>query len=272
MRKFYGACSLALLLVAVAGPASARAIRIDFGNNFEFNGSSWPDSTANDDVNVENDETFEGSLGAHVPLTFGGTTFTDFCLSENGFFTLSATSGCGGIDDLAIQVLGNDWVSDASVSAILEGSVSFSTGGRIDRVSTVAPYSDAQAQDAIRFLWNNLLLSPSVGGDGIARSAFQALFFERSDGGFDLELNYGLIGDPGPFLGVQSISYGGTTLFDGAPPILQANNYVFSFVGDTFTVGGSTPPPPPTSVPEPQTLSLLLAGLALAALRRRRAR
>jgi hypothetical protein len=52
----------------------------------------------------------------------------------------------------------------------------------------------------------------------------------------------------------------------------MATDYRFSFVGETFTVGGT--PEPPNDVPEPETFSLLLAGfgtLALSALRRRRA-
>jgi hypothetical protein len=261
------ACSLSLVLAGVAQIASARPMLIDFGDNFDLNGSSWPNDTFDDQLNVENNGVANGSLGTYFNLSYGGTTFTNFCMSENGVFALSAASGCGQADDLVISVLGNDWVSDSTAFATNEGSVSFSTGGLID---LTAPYNQGEAQKVIRFLWNDLLLSPDVGGDGITRYGFQALFFERSDGGFDLQLNYGHLGNTDPFPGVQSITFGNTTLFEGAPPFLTANNYDFSFVGDTFTVGGT---PPQTSVPEPATLSLLSAGLGmlgLSALRRRR--
>src|SRR5689334_11267737 len=222
------ACALSLFLVCRM--ASAGPLRIDFGDNFALNGSSWPNDSFDDQVNVENNGVANGSLGTYFNLSFRGTTFTDFCLAENGVVTLSAQSGCGGANDLTVSVLANDWVSDSTAQATQQGSVSFSTGGLIDRA---APFNESEAQKTIRFLWNDLLLSPSVGGDGITTYGFQALFFERSDGGFDLELNYGHEGNTDQFLGVQSITYGNSVLFDGAPPILTANDYTFSFVGET---------------------------------------
>ena len=262
------ACSMSLILAMLAASeASARPLRIDFGDNFELSGSSWPNDTFDDNVDVENNGVFEGALaGAGFALSFGGATFSDFCFAENGVLTLSTQSACGGTNDLVISVLSNDWLSDATAPATAEGSVSFSTGGLIDRE---APFVESEAQRTVRFLWNNLLLSPAVGGNDIDRYGFQALFFERTDGGFDLELNYGDDFSPQQFLGVQSIAFGGSTLFEGSPPLLTAS-FSFSFVGDTFTVGSTTPPP---AVPEPGTLSLLLAGFGalVASVRRRRA-
>jgi len=258
--------SLSLILVGVSQVASARPLLIDFGDNFDTNGSSWPNDTFDDQLNVANDGVANGSLGTYFNLSFRGTTFTNFCIAENGTLALSAASGCGQANDLVISVLQNDWVSDPTAAATSEGSVSFSTGGLID---LVAPYNKDEAQKAIRFLWNDLLLSPNVGGDDFTRYGFQALFFERGDGGFDLQLNYGHGGNTDPFPGVQAITYGSSLLYDGAPPFLTATDYDFSFVGETFTVGGT----PPTTVPEPGTVSLLLAGfgtLALSTLRRRR--
>jgi hypothetical protein len=276
MHKKILASSLALILVTAAGTASARPLRIDFDDTvFDTNGSSWPNDTFDDNVDVSNDGVSDGSLGTYFELAFGGTTFTSFCLEEDGVVTLSAQAGCGGANDLVISVLGNDFLSDPSKPAtagggILNGggggSVSFSTGGLIDRQGTGTPptFDEAEAQRAIRFLWNGLPLESDPDGIGYG---FQAIFFERA-GGFDLELNYGFNGTD-PFPGVQSITFGGASLFAGTAPILTATDYFFSFVGDTFTVGGT----PPTSVPEPETFTLLLGGfatMALSALRRRR--
>jgi PEP-CTERM motif len=268
------ACSLSLVLATLlASEASARPLRIDFGSPFNADGTgaSWPDSF-NDNVNVEGNGVFNGSLaGAGFALSFGGADFSDFCLAEDGIVTLSTQSACGGTNDLVISVLANNWLSDATAAATSEGSVSYSEGGLID---LEAPFVESEAQRAIRFFWHDLLLSPAVGGDDIERFGFQALFLERAGGGFDLELNYGRDSGVQQFPGVQSITFGGSSLFDGTPPILTSS-FAFSFVGDVFTVGtGGGTTNPPTSVPEPGTLSMLLAGFCVlaAGLRRRQAR
>jgi len=267
------ACSLSLVLATfAASEASARPLRIDFGTGFNSDGtgSSWPDSF-DDNVDVQDGGVFNGSLaGAGFAPSFGGTTFSNFCLAEDGVVTLSAQAGCGGTTDLVISVLANDWVSDRTAQATSDGSVSYSGGGLLDRE---APFVETEAQKAFRFFWHGLSLSPAVGGDPFELFGFQALFLERSGGGFDLELNYGDDTAPQNFPGVQSITFGGSTLFEGTGNFLTAS-FAFSFVGETFTVGtGGGTTPPPVGIPEPGTLSLLLVGLGalVAGARRRRA-
>lgn len=250
-------CTLVGVLAAsAAGSAAARGILIDFNDFdpslFQITGQAWPNSS-DDGVDVRNDGTASGTLP--FGLLIGSTTFTAYCLSENGEISFAATGdacAAASSDSAVFSVLGADWVSSFDGFATNDGDVSVSLNGLVDRV---APFDAGEAQNTVRFLWNGVTLA---GGSGDPYY-FQALIYDLGGGDFDLQFNYGF-GADSYAVGFQRITAGGTTLFSGTSPFSSATDYDFSFRAGEL--GGSVTPPP-TTVPEPGALTLLVAGAGL---------
>lgn len=251
-----------MLLVAVCDIASARPIRINFEDLFDTLGEDWTDTFA-DGVDLTGDGTF----GAALPfdLNIGLATYDAYCVSENGqiWFGAGGADACGadpGSDPLldVLSVLNADWEStyDVFESSTNPGAVSVSLGF-VDRdLDGDGTFELADGVDALRFLWNDVTLAGDVSGQ---LYAFQAILFGLGGGDFDLEFNYGLAGDAPYAVGIQSITGAGIVpSYNGTPPFGPDSDFFFGFRAGEFTVG--TPPQPPTTVPEPGTLWLLVAG------------
>lgn len=251
--------------------AQARPTRIDFGSDpddFVLTGALWPDAFL-DGVDLTNNGTTSGALP--FDLLIGTTSYTNYCMVENGFVQFSTIANpCapGAADPLAVfTVLGDAWLSVFDGSATTLGTTSVSLDGVVDRNLDGGDFELADAQDAVRFLWNAVTLEP-----GGVEFTFQMLLFDLGAGNFDVEFNYG---SPGDFLAAYNVgqqritTHDGGELLLGQQPFLSATNYDFSFRNGVLGEG-----PDPTPVPEPGSLSLLtlaIGGLLLVKRRRRRA-
>jgi hypothetical protein len=283
-RIAYGLSALALLLVTNA--ASAGFIRIEFQNNLvdsDLDGlidgnADWSNYAA---VDFSSTTVASGNVGFDLHLGSGADSVVDsvYCANEDGviwFTTAGASCGDSPVGQI-FSVLGADWVTDPSADAPAPGAMSV-TPGFVDRQADVDSsgnliWNPADAVPALRFLWNHVLLA---GDASLTEYSFEALFYDAGGGNFDVEFLYGDSGDAPYTFGEQFISNAGANLFEGSAPYSGATSFLFHFVDGVLSRdGGEPPPPPPTSVPEPSTWSLLLAGalaLALGSLARRRLR
>jgi hypothetical protein len=253
-------CGATVALVA-ADFASARPTQIDFGSDldaFESQGAMWPENSFLDGVDLTNEGTSSGVLPFN--LLVGTTSYTNYCMVENGFVRFSTVAdpcAATATDVLEFSVLADAWDTFYDGSATNQGTTSITDGGIIDRdLDGDGTYELAEADPAMRFLWSGVT---PTGGTGDL-FWFQIMLYDLDGGDFDVEFNYGAPGDFAAaydLLSQQRIVQNGTSLFDGAGPFLAATDYDFSFRGGLL-VGGE---PPPTSVPEPGTLSLLTLGL-----------
>lgn len=275
-RVLLSAAALSLLPMA----AQARNIQVDFptGGEFANEGSSWdfPTTFYSPSLLPASGSleftfgTFSGSA-----LNIGGTSFTGFCMFEDGAFSLTQSGGgCGDSGNALFRGLaGLDLVASANAENPFDpGAVFISHGYSADRLVTgepggAAPYDLGDARTALRLSWIDMASSNAP--DDPAYS-MQAFIYFLGNGDFQLDLRYG----GASFAGAsQLFSAGGNSLFSSSDPLTEGNDYFFCFTGGALAECGSTEPPPPTSVPEPGTLGLMAAGLlGLAPALRRRLR
>ena len=80
----------ATVALAAADVASARPTQIDFGSDldaFEDFGAIWPENSFLDGVDLTNEGTSFDALP--FALSVGGTSYTNYCMVENGFVWFS---------------------------------------------------------------------------------------------------------------------------------------------------------------------------------------
>lgn len=270
LRCFKASAALPLLtLLVFAADASARAVRIDFeDNNYESSGQAWNPIQF---VDVATDFN-AGPISLGFSIDFGAGLVDSLFINENGYvsFGVAGVDFVGGINSLTELPAGSDVVAPyyanlqsvngASDITFVDQSVSYSTG----RLNRGDPPFDPDTQDtaplAMRITWYNLLDSNSD------QVQVQALFVQTpgAAGNFDLELNYGplfptQIPSAAGFL-LNGVSYVVPGALDGSV------DYTLSFRDGVFQTGTN----PPTTVPEPGTWVLMLTGLGLLVLVRRR--
>jgi PEP-CTERM motif len=266
----------ALALLLATSFAAARPIRIEFDNFLVDNDSDgfidgnadWSNYAAVD-VTGGGVATGNTGFGLHV----GSEANSVYCANEDGVIWFTTVPGACGSSPVGpiFSVLGADWATDPTAQAPAPGAFSVSVG-RVDREATVDGdgnliWDPLEAVTTLRFLWNHVLLE---GGDGFTEYSFEALFYDVGGGDFDVEFLYGDSGDSPYTFGDQFIANAGVTLFQGAAPYSDTPNFLFHFIDGVFSRdGGEPPPPPPTSVPEPASGWLMLAGLGLIGLARR---
>jgi PEP-CTERM motif len=246
----------ALMLALCSHTAHAqRSVRIDSGPDFNTsNGEYWPTIT-----NVT--PPFSGFVTGQLPfqLNFGeGTKDYDYSFSRNGFVQLFARPG-GGAGTSDVPPMGN-FIAPFAAFMVTGQSNSMEVG--IGVVDTTAPYVQADAKAAIRFTWKNMCVI-GVGCD----QTFQVVLLDRGAGDFDLEMNYGFFDANGPTLpdGEQGFHLGSNVL------ALHSGPFTGNTSPDHYFRNGVVQT---TTVPEPGTYALALAGLGIvgfAARARRRA-
>jgi hypothetical protein len=259
-----------LTLLAFAGDASARAVRIDFeDNNYAASGQAW-DPIQFVDVATDLNSGPIG-LGLGFSIDFGAGLVDTVFINENGYVSFGAAGVdfVGGITSLTELPAGSNVVAPyyanlqsvngASDITFVDQSVSYSTGRLSRGDGPFDPTGQDTAPLAMRITWYNLLDSNND------QVQVQALFVQTPGavGDFDLELNYG------PLFSTQIPSTAGF-LLNGVsyvvPGALDGSvDYTLSFRNGVFQTGTT----PPTNVPTPDALVLMLTGFALLLLRRR---
>lgn len=275
--------------VALATPlaASALALRINFDDFFDASGGDWTgafddqidlslDGSVFQSALAPNDLPFSlGSAGgpafASTPflggIKIGDATYTSFCFSKEGAIGFGSDTSCSLDPNVSpiFSVLGGDWNYIALPTSAAPAPSSISVAlGLVDRNFDGGDFDRADALPALRFFWNGMVDGEPV--TGLENDLlFQAIFFDLGGGAFDVEFNYGSLYSNG----IQRITVpdgvgGFDILFAGIDEARQggsATDPYFGFSSDgVFSV--STPTEPPTTVPEPGSWALLVAGLA----------
>lgn len=270
-RVLLAATALSLLPMA----AEARKTAVDFptGGEFANEGSSWEFPTtfyapSQFPVSGSLEFTFEAFSGS--ALNIGGSSFTGFCMFEDGAFSLTQSGGgCSDASNALFSGLaGLDLVaSDSATDPFAPGAVFISHGYSADRLVSgepgeAAPYDLADARTALRFSWIDMALQAP---DAPPAYSMQAFIYFLGDGDFQLDLRYAGASFEGAS---QLFSVNGNSLFSSSEPLLEGNDYFFCFTGGALAGCGTEPPP--TNVPEPGPFVLLAAGLLSLALAYRR--
>jgi hypothetical protein len=214
----------------------------------------------------------EGNLPFAINFGQAGPAVSHFCIDLfEGTIGFEANCLLNSPDYLAPlfpgkQIFQSFWVVDSSLDQVSEpGSVTYSTG-RLAADPNQIPPDPSDAPLAVRFNWFLVNCfqcnSPAV--------SFQAILIDASKnnapGDFDLEFNYsGANSAFDPFAAELNLANNFFS-FDGTG-IQSRESFDFQFRNGVGTLvdggGGGT-------VPEPGTIALLLAGLGMASLARRR--
>lgn len=277
------AWALALLVSLVFAPTvEARRIAVDFdAGDFSTQGSAWVFTNPFDPSALPASGSLEFTVGSFgsSPLSIGSTSFTGYCMFEDGAFSFTqAGASCNDSGNALFNVLPADLQALAALSVSGPGAVFASQGYAANAFSeddSGATYSESDAVASLRFSWIDMAPSYTNGEpDGPAYS-MQAFIYFLGNGDFELDLRYGIeeFGNPNPLFPpvTQSIFANGAALYSNNDPIQAGANYFFRFTGgqmELVDVPGA--PNPPTPVPEPGALVLMMAGLAsLACISRR---
>lgn len=247
----FGRLPSALLVAGVLAVSSqsAHAGRV----NVDFDG----DAFATTGEIFLSDDTHFGTGAGTVPfqLNFGsGAATYDYCFAANGYVSFVSTGGgCG-----SGGAPSGNYIAPFFTDLTVGGNTLSSTG----LVDSTAPFIESEATPAMRFIWD----ATDSSGNAVLAGL---MLLDRGAGNFDFLFQYGndLFGiDGAPATGSQGFSLGSNVSPLVSGPFATSTTYRFSFVDGTCVSCGST------SVPEPATLTLLVAGLiGLAFLRRRRA-
>jgi hypothetical protein len=262
------AASLALLC---APYAYATRVYIDFGDgNFDTSGNLFALADSHD-VDVDPNLSV-GPIALGFNLDFGnGTIYNSLFLNENGIVSFgSALAGSSftpvaSLADLGVPVIApfySDLVgapTDGDDSNIVLGQVFYSLGAADPFLNSAGEYTESEAVAAFRATWFGV----ASASDPSAHIYTQLYLYAAGGNDFDMRLSYGnpdiAGGSTTPALdALAGVALGSATASVPAPFSLTTD-YIFSFRGGKL-VGTTTPP---TSVPEPSTTLLSVAGLAL---------
>jgi hypothetical protein len=264
--------TVALVGIVAAGlsfDASARGVRVDSGNNFNTplgslydvtpitpNASPPPASITPVNLldfpaNIGGFDLPDGTLGFSV--NFGEGLVSDLNIYQNGYLSFGTAIVQPGLDTTGPvdTVVAPFYVSETTVPS----DMSYAKG-LVDR-SAVTTGNVANAVKTFRVSWT------------VADFPFQVVLFDMSGatgvaGDFDMEINFGsdffdttpplsdLFG-AGFLLGTNAFNFPQT-----ADAFVPTTDYLFSFRNGVLS--GTTPP---TTVPEPDSLTLIAAGLVL---------
>lgn len=268
-----GTCTFAVFVVSVLPftAAEARRVAVDFpsGSEFANDGSSWefPSSFLSpSDLPATGSLAFTFGGFSGSPLNIGGSTFTGFCMFEDGAFSLTQTGGgCSDAGSALFNLAsGLDLVANSSASSPFDPGATFISHGYSADVlvpgdaGAAPPYDIGDAVPALRFSWIDM---PTASAPDDPVYSMQAYLYFFGDGNFGLDVRYGGASETlGDYTGVsQAFTLNGLSLFSSSSPLIGGNDYFFRFVDGQLTTGETEPPP--TGVPEPATLALLAIGL-----------
>lgn len=252
------ACGLAALSTsAFAG----RVILVDVGDQYEFDGQQWT-------LNPPGEPSY--SPGANTGLIPFALNFGDglgtahhFAFDPAGGLQISDGTGSFGLGYFIDPLLAATPYSLADLSNPFGSFMHWGAGkvdpALLDSLPNPATYDIKNALDAYRFTWLGVCHT-CTGADTVS---FQVLLIDRENGDFDLDFAYGTGTSSGLFgygLGDNKLPPTSTS-FNGVGPDYCFRDGVGSLCGTV------------AAVPEPETMTLVLGGLALLGLtgRRRRA-
>jgi hypothetical protein len=259
--------SRAFALVVICGfaslatPAAAgRAVLVDVGDNYEFNGQRWS-------ANPPGEPNYApGANTGTIPfaLNFGdglGATHS-FAFRPEGKLDISDGAGSFASGYFIAPLLASSPYQLADPTNTFGSFMRWGAGkvdpALLDDLPNPATFDIANALDAFRFTWFGVCQT-CTGADEVS---FQVLLIDRKNGDFDLDFNYA-----GPATGQFGFKLGNNEVplavrtFDRVGPD-------YCFRGGVGSLCGSV-----TAVPEPETWALMMGGLGLlgAAARRRAA-
>jgi hypothetical protein len=244
-----------------------RSVRIDVGTaNFDLNGQAWNTIQS---VDVFPDETTPVAVDLGFTLNFGAGDFSSVFINENGFVSFGTPIAWNPAITNLSQLNGNviapyyaDLTSVGSSGPLpffVDGTVSYTTGA----IDLAAPFeTPPPATPAFRVTWFNVGVPGYSGGTG----TIQLVLFDidgSAGTNFDLEFAYDLFDPPPPI--TAGYALGTNPLFTYAGPFQPDGQPGSDFLHFCSGSASATSCTPATQVPEPDALSLLVAGLLLLA-------
>ena len=260
----------AAVALAVAVPAHAKRVFIDFGvDNLETSGNGW-DTNNSFEADRTGDRSCDGSPCTAIPLgfniNFGQGLVGSLFINENGAvtfgspltegsFTSSAT--LAGLGRPVIAPFYADLIStapDGTVFDVTNGEILYSRGIADPDEDQNGVYSVDSAVTAFHTTW----AGPTVGNDPTLIFTDLVIYSRGSNGDFDIRFGYGTLETPiMPALGSIAGFALGSNVNQFTGPYDSAHDFYFQFRGGS-------------AVPAPAAGWLLMTGMAAIGLRMRR--